>query len=168
MMLECYHSSIHGSLDWLWPGFQQTGECYLFWCHFSILFIVFVPYWRSKYKICICITFTYHRNQTENIKVHFPDVSILPSVVPQAVPCTPTANIRNCFHQFLGCARMGFSSFQRMSICKLMTSEDHWRLQSCLDPGHLWEVLCMNVSWLKNNLLWSTSTYPVAHSSTNI
>lgn len=104
MMLECYHSSIHGSLDWLWPGFQQTGECYLFWCHFSILFIVFVPYWRSKYKICICITFTYHRNQTKNIKVPFPDVSILPSVVPQAVPCTPKANIRNCFYQFLGWA----------------------------------------------------------------
>lgn len=61
----------------------------------------------------------------EEIPAHLPDVSILPSVVPQAVPCTPKANIRNSLYQFPGCTGMGQGSFQRMSICKLMTSEDH-------------------------------------------
>lgn len=48
-----------------------------------------------------------------------------------------------------------------MSSCKLMTSEDHWQLQSCVDPGHLRDGLCINVSWLKRKLHWSTSTQSV-------
>lgn len=65
------------------------------------------------------------QNLHQEIPVHFPDVSILPSVVLQAVTCTPTANIGNSLYQFRGCPGMGQGSFQRMSICKLMTSEDH-------------------------------------------
>lgn len=45
----------------------------------------------------------------------------------------------------------------------LMTTEDHWQLQSGVDPGHLWDGLCINVSWLKMKLHWFISTQSVTH-----